>query len=370
MSVKGAVSAVSRESLMEQIAGQLSGARQEEVRRFIAEFLRRVPSGDLARRDAADWFALANGMLDFLRERRSGVVKLRVFNPTLAEDGFESSHSVVQIVTDDMPFLVDSASMAIAQAGLAVHTVIHPVFLVQRDPGGHVLAIDSDVREATTGQAESVMHFEVDRIADASDLNGLKQSLITALEDVRASVSDWKPMRDKMLAIAEDMAVATNIPADADGIAEGQEFLRWGANDHFTFLGYREYRVAKSGDDEVLAAVDGSGLGILRGLERSVAPRSLKTLVASELPHAGAVEGSGLGILRGLGRSVAPRSLKTLVATELPHSGAVDAIILTKTNARSRVHRPGYMDYIGVLEFDKDGVPIAEQRFLGMFSSA
>src|SRR5690606_12571801 len=126
------------------------------------------------------------------------------------------------------------------------------------------------------------------------------------------------------------------IPADADGIAERQEFLRWVANDHFTFLGYREYRVAKSGDDEVLAAVEGSGLGILRGLERSVAPRSLKTLVASELPH----------------------------------SGSVDAIILTKTNARSRVHRPGYMDYIGVLEFDKDGVPIAEQRFLGMFSSA
>jgi glutamate dehydrogenase len=336
MSVKGAVSAVSRESLMEQIAGQLSGTRQEEVRRFIAEFLRRVPSGDLARRGATDWLALASGMLDFLRERRGGVIKLRVFNPTLAEDGFESSHSVVQIVTDDMPFLVDSASMAIAQAGLAVHTVIHPVFLVQRDPGGHVLAIDSDAREPAAGQAESVMHFEVDRIADASDLNGLKQSLITALEDVRASVSDWKSMRDKMLAIADDMAVATNIPADADGIAEGQEFLRWVANDHFTFLGYREYRVAKSGDDEVLAAVDGSGLGILRGLERSVAPRSLKTLVASELPH----------------------------------SGSVDAIILTKTNARSRVHRPGYMDYIGVLEFDKDGVPIAEQRFLGMFSSA
>lgn len=336
MSVKGAVSAVSRESMMEQVAGHLSGARQQEARTFVAEFLRRVPSDDLARRDAEAWSALALGLLDFMRERRGGVAKLRVFNPTVAEHGFVSSHSVVQIVTDDMPFLVDSASMAIAQAGLAVHAMIHPVFSVQRDPGGHVLAIDSSVEESTRNPVESIMHFEVDRIADASDLNALKQSLITALEDVRASVSDWKAMRDKMLAIANDMAAAGNIPADADGIAEGQEFLRWVASDHFTFLGYREYRVAKAGDDEVLAAVDGSGLGILRGLERSVAPRSLKTLVASELPQ----------------------------------SGSVDAIILTKTNARSRVHRPGYMDYIGVLEFDENGVPIAEQRFLGMFSSA
>ena len=82
-----------------------------------------------------------------------------------------------------------------------------------------------------------------------------------------------------------------------------------------------------------------------------------------------AVEGSGLGIFRGGERSVAPRSLKTLAAKELPQSGSLDAIILTKTNARSSVHRPGYMDYIGVLKFDKDGVPVVEQRFLGLFAS-
>ncbi|MBS0570920.1 MAG: NAD-glutamate dehydrogenase, partial [Proteobacteria bacterium] len=118
-------------------------------------------------------------------------------------------------------------------------------------------------------------------------------------------------------------------------VTEAQEFLRWAAADHFTFLGYREYRVGKSGSEEVLQAVDGSGLGILRGKERSVAPRSLKSLAARELPQ----------------------------------SGAIDAIILTKTNARSSVHRPGYMDYIGVLEFDAKGLPVIERRFLGLFTS-
>ena len=81
------------------------------------------------------------------------------------------------------------------------------------------------------------------------------------------------------------------------------------------------------------------------------------------------MEGSGLGILHKRERSVAPRSLRTLVASELPQSGSTDAIILTKTNARSHVHRPGYMDYIGVLKFGADGKPVAEQRFLGMFTS-
>ncbi|HET8940702.1 MAG TPA: NAD-glutamate dehydrogenase [Rudaea sp.] len=154
------------------------------------------------------------------------------------------------------------------------------------------------------------------------------------LGDVSACVGDWKAMREQMLAIAADLP-NQKFPIPAPGLAEAQEFLRWVADDNFTFLGYREYRVASVDGDEVLLAAPESGLGILRGNERSVAPRSLKTLVARQLPQ----------------------------------SGSMDAIILTKTNARSNVHRPGYMDYIGVLQFNADGVPIAEQRFLGLFAS-
>jgi glutamate dehydrogenase len=83
-----------------------------------------------------------------------------------------------------------------------------------------------------------------------------------------------------------------------------------------------------------------------------------------------AQEGTGLGILHGGERSLAPRSLRTLAASQLPQSGATDAIILTKTNARSHVHRPGHMDYVGVLRFDASGRPVAEQRFLGLFTSS
>ncbi|HVV97799.1 MAG TPA: NAD-glutamate dehydrogenase domain-containing protein, partial [Rhodanobacteraceae bacterium] len=319
------------DAILSLLAARLSGARLADAQTFAAEFLRRLPAEDLASREPEQWAEIVLAALEFARERRSGVAKVRVFNP--AGEDAEAARSVVEIVTDDMPFLVDSVGMRLAQAGLALHTVIHPIFRVTRDPGGHLLTIAAD--DGASGTAESVMRFEIDRVAGASELEKLRQGVAATLEDVRASVADWSAMRAKMLSIADELA-RRPMPVDAAGVAEAQEFLRWAADDNFTFLGYREYEVARSGADEVLKAVEGSGLGILRGEERSLAPRSLRTLVAKDLPQ----------------------------------SGSMDAIILTKTNARASVHRPGYMDYIGVLAFDAKGVPVSEQRFLGLFTSA
>src|SRR5699024_9018507 len=178
------------------------------------------------------------------------------------------------------------------------------------------------------GHAESLMHFEIDRITDADERQALQERIVHILDDVQAAVRDWEPMRDKLQEIIDDLP-GRRLPVEGGDIDEAQDFLRWVADNHFTFLGYREYEVTAVEDDEVLRAIDGSGLGILHGMK-----------------HAGA-----------------PRSLGSLAATQLPHSGSVDAIILTKTNARSDIHRPGYMDYIGVLQFDADGKPVREQRF-------
>jgi len=320
------------DSILNLLAAHSSGQRLRDVQTFAREFLKRVSAEDLAARSATEWCAMVNGALEFARERRPGHAKLRVLNPNGADHGYESARTVIEIVTDDMPFLVDSVGMRIGQSGAQIHSVIHPIFRVSRDPGGHMLGLGTD--DGAAGSPESVMHFEIDRIAGAGELEKLKQGIVDTLDDVRASVADWATMRKKMLAIANDLP-ARKLPISADGVGEAQEFLRWVTEDNFTFLGYREYQVAKSGDDEVLKAVEGSGLGILRGEERSLAPRSLRTLAAKDLPQ----------------------------------SGSMDAIILTKTNARASVHRPGYMDYIGVLSFDANGVPVSEQRFLGLFTS-
>lgn len=291
---------------------------------FARSFFARVPEDELASRPAADWAAIARSFLDFLAERAPGAPKLQVFNPSREADGFDSTHTVVRIANDDMPFLVDSVRMALAQFNLSLHQIAHPVMPVSRDAAGRLLGVGE-------GAAESLMYLEIDRQADAGTIDRIAQTILAALADVREAVADWQPMRDLMVRTADELGQRP-MPAGAGDRAEAQAFLRWAADNHFTFLGYREYEVK----DQQLVAVQGSGLGLLRGKDHLVQPR----------PVAG------------------------LAAGDLPPGASMDVLILTKTNARATVHRPGYMDYIGVLVFDENGRAVREQRFLGLYTSS
>ncbi|WP_426689324.1 NAD-glutamate dehydrogenase [Rhodanobacter ginsengiterrae] len=310
--------------LAELKKGGLSPERLSEAQVFCEAFFARVGGGDANLHTPVQWAALVGSLLEFMQQRQGGRASVRVLSPADVHSG----RSLLQIVTDDMPFLVDTVSM-IVSARLQIHAVIHPVLKATRNASGKLLGLGD-----AAGQAESLMHFEIDRVADADEQAQLTGQVEAALDDVRAAITDWSAMREKALAIANELP-QRKLPIDAASVQEASEFMRWIAADNFTFLGYREYEVADAEGDRVLRANDASGLGILRATERSIAPRSLRTLAASELPQ----------------------------------SGATDAIILTKTNARSHVHRSGYMDYIGVLQFGADGRAVAEQRFLGLFSS-
>jgi glutamate dehydrogenase len=302
----------------------LSPQRLSEAQIFCRAFFARVVGSDADLHNPAQWATLIRSLLDFMQQREVGRASVRVLNPANAHAG----RSLLQIVTEDMPFLVDTVSM-IVSTELQIHAVIHPVLKVARDASGKLLSLGNE-----TGAAESIMHFEIDRVAGAAEQAQLQAQVEAALDDVRTAVSDWSAIRDKLLAVAADLP-QRQLPLDADSVKEASEFLRWVADDNFTFLGFREYEVAGADGEQVLRSVESSGLGILRRNDRPMAPRSLRSLAASKLPQ----------------------------------SGATDAIILTKTNARSHVHRAGYMDYIGVLKFDAHGKPVAEQRFLGLFSS-
>ncbi|MBP6691849.1 MAG: NAD-glutamate dehydrogenase, partial [Xanthomonadales bacterium] len=333
MTAKAAAAAptTTLEGVLAELESRFTGTRLRDAQRLARAFFRRVPAEDLAARGSGAWAGLLAGVHGLIQVRLRDAANVQVYNPTQEEHGWDSAATVIQIVTDDSPFLVDSVGIAIAQCGTLVQSVVHPVVQAERDAGGHLLQLADD---GARGRAESVMHFEVERQAEPGELLRLKQAIEAALADVRACVRDWAPMRDQAQAIADDLATR-QLPLDAAGRAEAQEFLRWIADDHFTFLGYREYEVARDGGEDVLRAVPGSGLGILAGTD-----------------------------------SAPPRPLKSLAARDLPQSGAIDAIILTKTNSRSTVHRPGYMDYLSVLKFNASGRPVGEQRFLGLFTSS
>ena len=312
--------------ILAALARHVPKAGLAEAQAFATAFYQRMSADEASQHGAAGWAALAADMLAFARARKRGKANVRLFNPTLKEHGWESPHTVLQIANDDMPFLVDSVTMALAEQGIGVHVLGHPVIRLQRDKAGKLAAVGE-------GELESFMHLEIDRQPQAG-MAAIKARIEQVLRDVRAMVVDWDPMHAKMLEIADGLDKRT-MPVSEAGRREAQEFLRWAANDHFTFLGYREYKVVKRGKEEVLEADEDSGLGLLRGKDAGK-----------------------------------PRQLKSLAAHYMPQSGSVDALILTKTNARATVHRPGYMDYIGVLSFDEAGKPVAEQRFLGLYTSS
>ncbi len=315
--------------VLEALRERLPAPRFKDAKLIAEVFCRRIPEDDFRNRSAADWAGMLAGILEFIRERRPETPKVRLFNPGADACGWDSSHTVLQIVNDDMPFLVDSVSMALATHDVLIHALIHPTIEVARDPGGHVLSLGE------RGRSESLIHIEIDRRSEATELRQIEASVLAALADVRVCVRDWAAVRQKMVECANEFETAL-LPISDAARREAQEFLRWVADDHFTFLGYREYEVVTEGNDEVLRSRADSGLGLLHSK-----PSTDK-----------------------------PRKLTSLAAHSLPHSGTAEALILTKTNSRSTVHRPGYMDYIGVLHFDANGRAIAESRFLGLYTSS
>jgi glutamate dehydrogenase len=320
------------EEILERIERQLPPAEAPLAAAFTRELFRWVAPEDLEARSPADLYGAAVGLWRFVRQRSPSQARVRVFNPTLEEHGWQSTHTVVEIVNPDMPFLVDSVSMALNRRGLTIHLVMHPVIAARRDERGELRAVESASDASPEVPRESIMHVEVDRRTDPGFLLTLRFEIDSVLEDVRVAVEDWRPMRDRLRSILELLETGPAVIPAIDR-AEVAEFLRWIDQDHFTFLGYREYELRSEGVEDVAASVDGSGLGILRDARR---PRPSAW---TPLP---------------------PRARALAREPEL--------LILTKANARSTVHRPIRLDYVGVKKFDAAGMVIGERRFLGLYT--
>ncbi|NEA47630.1 NAD-glutamate dehydrogenase [Streptomyces sp. SID10815] len=317
---------------------------RDSVLSFLQRYYLHTAPEDLGDRDPVDVFGAAISHYRLAAARPQGTANVRVHTPTVEENGWTCSHSVVEVVTDDMPFLVDSVTNELTRQGRGIHVVIHPQFVVRRDLNGKLLEV---LPAALPGEqlphdahVESWIHVEIDRETDRADLKQITADLLRVLSDVREAVEDWEKMREAAVRIADGLPDEP-VPADLPGpqVEEARELLRWLSADHFTFLGFREYQLR---DDDSLAAVPGTGLGILR----------------SDPPHGG--EDS---------HPVSP-SFERLPADARAKAREHKLLVLTKANSRATVHRPSYLDYIGVKKFNDQGEVVGERRFLGLFSSA
>ena len=298
---------------------------------LVDRFWRFAPDEELVGFTAEEMYAAAIAHRDLAANRLPGQLQLQISAPHPDEP-----HTVVSIVTDDMPFLVDSVTALLTAHQLEIHLLVHPLIVVRRAPLGALDEIEADVEpdDAIDGDiVESWIRIEIDPVREAEAREQLHNEVRRVLTDVRDAVEDWTRMRQRAVVIADELAAArgsdTKLPVPDKDVTDSIELLKWLAHDHFTFLGYREYRL----HGDVLTVVEGTGLGILRG---TGTPRKLS--------------------------SMAPEAYQRALEKRL--------LVITKANSRATVHRSAYLDYIGVKVFDQHGEVIGERRFLGLFSSS
>ncbi|MGC8522389.1 MAG: NAD-glutamate dehydrogenase domain-containing protein, partial [Steroidobacteraceae bacterium] len=298
---------------------------------FLRTYYRGVGEEDLAARAPAALAHAALCHLELGRRRAAGESLVRVFNPDPERDGFESPHTIVQIVTDDRPFLIDSLGLAFARAGLAVHMIVHPVLEVRRDARGRIVGLGAE--DARAQRAESWEMYEIDRRTDAATLERLRQDIERTLHEVRIAVEDWEPMRERVRAIVADLE-SNPPPLSTEEVAEARQLLQWMEERNFVFLGYRQYRLERGARQDTLRSQPRTGLGILRA--RSPGERPSVTALKGELRE---------------------------------RARERELLILTKANSVSTIHRSEYLDYVGVKTFDARGEVNGEHRFLGLWTS-
>jgi glutamate dehydrogenase len=321
-----------RIALIERIARAAAGGRNQLRQHFLRTYFHGVAEEDLAERAPKSLARAALAHLEFGTRRTHGRSLARVFNPDLQADGFESPHTLVLTVTDDMPFLVDSLGMAFTRAELAVHLIVHPVLQVRRDRSGTLSDIGTNGSRAT--RAESWELYEIDRVTDPVQLRRLQDDLEETLADVRAAVSDWRRMRERVREIITRLE-SDPPPLPAAEVSEAAHLLDWMEGGHFVFLGYRHYRLERGRTEDRLVPDTRSGLGLLNSAQQGNA-RPAAT------------------VLRGDVR----------VRAREP-----ELLILTKANSTATVHRADMLDYVGVKTVDSRGRIDGEHRFLGLWTS-
>lgn len=330
-----------KDLIIDAIAEKLQKQMKEPQAHFCAEFARQflstVALDDLHEWAIDDLYGAVAHFWSLIHTREPGEIKIRIYNPDVERDGWRTTHTIVEVVCDDMPFLVDSLRMVINRMDMALHLIIHMGGVrLTRNNSNEVSAVLPRHDVTTEGAiTEAPIFIEIDRQTDPAVLDDLLHHFERALEDNTAVVKDWELMRERVRDIASEL---DGLPAtlDQNEISESKAFLNWIEDHHFTFLGVRDYELVKNGTETLLQAILNTGLGVLR----EVISQSHTFNVSTMAPEA--------------------REL-----TMSPH-----ILLISKTNTQASVHRNAYADYIGVKRFNNQGDVIGERRILGLYTSA
>lgn len=325
------------ERLVDYVIQKIPQHEAPLVKQFIKQYYTDVSPEDLSARSLLDLYGAAISHWHYIFDRKPGECKVRVYNPNLEQHGWQSTHTVIEIVTDDMPFLDDSIAMELNRQDLNIHLMQTGSIKLKRNEKGEVTEI-YDPRSADAKnnhwQTEAAIYIEIDRQSDPEILEKIAHRICQIIQEVKIVVSSWTSMQEKCSKILEELKDNPQ-PVSPVDFAETNAFLLWLADDHFTFMGYRKYILEGKGGQETFVGIQESALGLLKNDPDNNPPVPLASLP--------------------------PDGQRVIFAKDL--------IIVGKTNRRSTVHRPVYFDFIAIKIFDAQGQLSHIHFFTGLFTS-
>lgn len=335
MALKDAMPSVLLENVVSLIHAKVPNSQAKQVEQFATCLYAHMSKDDLNARNDSDLYGAVLSLWNALNKTPKGNTHLRVFNPSQAKHGWQSTHSIIEVIQPDMPFLVDSVGMALNRMGITAHMMLHTPLAIERSDSG-VTNVTYLNQSPESTEHVAVFLIEIDRQSSTVDIKALEREIQSVLADVASSVNDWEAMSAKLGEMIKELPKRP-FPGDKQELEEAINFLTYLNNHHFTLLGYRQYDLNRVEGDVELVPNIASSLGLMN-------------------KHTKAQPEQGL-LLSSFSDSARKEALD--------HS----LLILTKSSAKSRVHRPAYVDYIGIKRFDKKGNVVGEDRFIGLYAS-
>ena len=317
------------DQLKKLLSERLSKTDSEQAVRLAHAYYQQASPSDLTQISMDDCYGALLCLWQFIQFRKPGQALVHIYNPEPEEHHWHSTHSVIEVLTDDMPFLVASLLMELDRQEIQVHNLQHPVIKVQRDEQGKLLSFG----KSRGHKPEALMRIEVDRQSDAAELEKVAAGLQSVIHDVKCAVEDWDKM-EKHLDSAMSWCRNHPMPVGDEELNETLAFLDWLKHDNFLFVGFRYYQPGLSDNGNTVYIRNEGGLGTFRD--------------------------------KGSKRSF-EEELSPYLAARMQEP---DLLVITKSTTRSTIQRPAHLDYIGIKKFDKSGDMIGEWRFFGLFSSA
>jgi glutamate dehydrogenase len=325
---------VLKEARLDEAADLATGGVRPELAGFLKTLYGKGAAEDVVAYTAGELVAFAEGAMSSLSLRVPGIHSIRIYNPVWDDDAsHRKAVTVVDILNDNMPFLVDSVMQELTDAGIEVRLMVHPIYQVVRGMSGRLLSIGDD----PDAGRESFIHIHIARLPDAIAAAQLETRLDGLLTEVRAAVDDW-PRMQALIKSVINVYRHTPPPLPPEAVAEAAEFLNWLNADNFTFLGLREFAIGGGEGEEPHSLTPSGGYGLLRDPAVRVLRRGRELV------------------------QVTPEITEFLRQAE--------PLIVAKANVKARVHRHAYLDYVGIKRYDATGRLLSEVRLLGLFTSS